>query len=158
MPDGLIEGIKRMNKKLITESKGVELYKRMLNLLGAYCDLYPATSVDNLLEVMVEKGIKTLPSDKRALDILSYLTCPEGKTTASVVHSILNTRFGDLPVCLKPVTKTGRRDEVAFWCKEDKILDKVRDLLNFAEEKGKGFWSDAKGEKVQLLDTEEKEE
>lgn len=146
-----------MNKKLIVEAKSVDLYKKLLNIFGAYYDLYPATSVDGLFELMIKKGIKTLPSDKRALDILSFLICPKGSTTASIVHSILNTRFGDLPAELKPVTKSGRRDEVAFWNKDDKVLDKVKDLLNFGDEKSKGFWSCAKGEKVTLLDTTENE-
>jgi len=144
-----------MDRKLVYESKGVVLYKRLLNLFGTYCDLYPATSVDGLFEIMIKKGIKTLPSDKRALGILSFLSRSKRSTPASRVHSILNTRFGDLPVELKPVTKSGRREEVVFWCKDEKIFDKVRDLLNFGDAVGKGFWSDAQGNKVQLLDTEE---
>ena len=50
------------------------------------------------------------------------------------------------------MNKSGRRHEIAFWCRDDTVLDKVRDLINFEGTSGKGYWSDVDGKKVKLLD------
>jgi hypothetical protein len=140
--------------KVVLESRNVQTYKKLLNIFGGFCDEYPASSVDRLFELMVEKGIKILPSDKRAMDILNYLIC-ECDSVSMRVQKILNMRFRNLPAELKPITKSGRRHEIAFWCIDGAVFDQVRRLLNF-ESGSKGFWSDAEGKKVQLLNTKEK--
>jgi hypothetical protein len=149
----MVREVKQMRKDIL-EAKDVCVYKKLLNTFGDYCDKNPATGVDHLFELLVEKGKKILPSDKRAMDILCHLLADD--TSSSCVQNILNTRFRDLPAQLKPVTKSGKRHELAFWCVDKQVFDQTRKLLNF-EGKGKGFWSDADCKKVTLLDTKEKE-
>jgi len=141
-------------RKQVLESKETTIYKKLLNIFGDFCDNHPATSVDGLFELLIEKGIKILPKDKRALDILNCMVCGCDSIPMQV-QKILNMRFGNLPTELKPITKSGRRHEIAFWCKDGSVFDQVKMLLNF-EGKGVGFWSDANGEKVTLIDTVEK--
>ena len=138
-------------RKKILESNNVTIYKKLLNIFGDFCDKFPASSVDTLFELLVSQGIKVLPKDKRALDILKYMTA-ECDSIPMRVQNILNKRFSNLPAELRPITKSGRRHEIAFWCKDGEVFDQVKKLLNF-EGNATGYWSDADGKKLQLLDT-----
>lgn len=146
-------------RKSITEAKDIALYKNLLNVFGDWCDKFPASSVDRLFEILVEQGKKILPDDKRALAILDFVLEDNKDSVPAAVQKILNLRFRDLPAQLKPIAwgkpQMGRRHEIAFWNRDSKVFDQVKSLLNF-EGGGKGFWSDVEGEKVTLLDTEEK--
>ena len=133
-------------RKKINEAKSVEVYKALLTILGDFTEKYPASSVDRLLDIMIEKGSGILPKDKRALDILAYAGFCEG------VSNLLNMRIADLPVELRPISKAGLRHETAFWGRGDQIYDKVKDLINF-DGKGGEKWCDADGKKVTLLNT-----
>lgn len=133
-------------RKRINEAKGVEVYKGLLTIFGEYCDKYPASSVDRLLDALIDKGAKILPTDKRALAILTYAGRCEG------ISKLLNMRLADLPSELRPVSKAGKRHETAFWGRGDQIYDKVTDLINW-DGKGAEKWCDAEGEKVTLLNT-----
>ena len=132
-------------RKRINEAKNIQVYKSLLNVLGSFCNEFPMSSADRLFQDLCDGGAKLLPKDKRALEILTCSVC-QG------VQKLLNLRFSDLDYCIKPVSKAGRRHEVAFWCREGNVYDKVIDLINFGGKSGKGFWSDASGNKVELLD------
>lgn len=138
-------------KQKVVEAKNVCIYKKLLVVFGEFIDQNPMTGVDTLFDQMVEQGIKILPKDKRGLDILEFMIS-EYDSPAMCVQKILNMRFRNLPACLKPIAKAGRRHEIAFWCKDKEVFDQVKSLLNFGSQ-GKGFWADANGDKVTLLDT-----
>lgn len=142
-------------KRKVLESTRVGVYKKLLNIFGSFCDAYPASSVDRIFDIMVEKGVKILPTEQRAEAIIEYIIS-ECESGPMKVQRILNMRLRDLPAELKPITKAGKRHEIAFWCKGDQIYDKVKDLLNL-EDDGAGYWGDAECKKVTLLDTKEKE-
>ncbi len=141
--------MKSMCKK-IQESKDVNIYKRLLTIFGEYSSAFPCTDVSNLFDVLVEEGKKILPKDKRALKILEYLLfC---YSAPDVIQKILNIRFADLPVEIKPITKKDDKHEVASWERNGVISDRVKDLVSWKGE-GQGKWSDIDGEKVTLIDT-----
>ncbi len=139
--------ISEATRRRVCEAKKVVVYKKLLQLFGEFCDRSPATSVERLFTILAEKGAAILPTDKRALAILNRYASFES------VQNLLNHRFSDLPAELKPVTKSGNRHELALWCIDKQVFDKVRDLLDFEEGK-KGFWSDVDCKKVTLLDTD----
>jgi hypothetical protein len=138
-----------MTHMKINESKDVAVYKMLLELFGNYSKSFPCTGVDNLFDSLVNNGKKVLPKDLRALAILEYFC---NNNTATAVQKILNIRFADLPVELKPCTKNVNKHEVASWTRNDKISDRIKDLINFDMIAGQGYWSDIDGEKVTLID------
>lgn len=135
----------------ISEAKDLSLYKKLLRLFGGYSDKFPATGVDKMFKSLVSIGMKALPKDKRALDILSNLFDQE-KSIPAVVQMLLNIRFADLPLAVRPIYKNGRTKEVAFWEVDGKLSDKVITLLDFTGKEPAGSWADAEGKKVELLD------
>lgn len=136
-------------RKKIMESKDVLVYKLLLNAFGEYTDSYPLAGIGRLFDALIEQGKKSVPSDKRAAEILEYLLTEKPCTTA--VQNILNMRFTDLPVKLKPITKNGKKHEMAFWCIDGKLFDQVRYLINFDGLPGTGNWSDENCKKVALI-------
>ena len=135
----------------ISEAKDLSLYKKLLRLLGGYSDKFPATGVDKMFKSLVGVGMKSIPKDKRALDILVALFEQE-KSVPAVVQMLLNIRFADLPLAVRPIYKNGRTKEVAFWEIDSKLHDKVITLLDFTGKAPAGRWVDAEGKKVELLD------
>lgn len=142
----------------LLESKNLDLYRRLLRILGTYCKSVPATGVDRLFDQVVETGIRVLPKDKVALAILDYIL--QEKDVPNSVQTLLNIHFSCLPVKVRPLVKKGRRHEVAFWSKGDQKFDCVKDLLDPEGSGRAGKWTDMNGEPVQLIDMykEEKEE
>lgn len=137
-------------RQIISESKDVSIYKKLLCLLGTYCDGFPGTQVDNMFDALVNSGKKILPKDKKALDALNYIISCDQEKDPNIVNAFLNYRYSDLPASVRPVMKAGRRNETVFFCRGGKVSDKVKDLIDW-EGKGGGFWSDADGKKVQLI-------
>lgn len=140
-------------RKRIEESQNIVLYKHLLNMFGEFCNKFPMSSVDRLFQRLCDGGAKIIPKDKRALDILSSSTGVNPEGGDSGVQGLLNKRFSELTYCVRPTNKAGRRHEVAYWCRDGQVYDKVINLINFDGNSGKGFWSDAEGKKVELLDT-----
>jgi len=99
--------------KRILEAKDLEIYKRLLRILGAYAKEAPAQGIEHLFNVVVEKGKSIMPKDKHALAILDELLDEE--KPADTVQKLMNMRFCSLPACCKPLMKAGRRYHVAFW-------------------------------------------
>jgi len=133
----------------VFESKDLTVYKRLLRTLGEYSESFPATGVSKMFRSVLENGLKVLPKDDDALNILSFVLL--GKSVPAIVHALLNTRFSDLPVEIKPLYKVGNSTMVAYWCKGKVVSDKVLDLLKF-DTKEKGYWCDEKGKEVKLLE------
>lgn len=154
--DRTVRGI-MMNETLkkIREARDVNLYQRLLKILGEYSASVPATGVDNLFDTASEQGKKILPKDKKALDILSSIL--DSGTTARVIHKLLNLRFSDLPVECKPIMKDGRKHHVAHWSRAAKISDRVKDLIDWDNTGKGGRWTDIDGEAASLIPIQKEE-
>lgn len=139
----------------IQESQDVNLYQKLLKVLGEYSASVPATGVDNLFNAVANQGKKILPSSKKALEILDWVL--SGSSTARVVHKLLNLRFSDLPVECKPITKNGNKHVVAHWSNNSKISDRIKDLVDWDNTGKIGRWSDIDGEAVSLLPIQKEE-
>lgn len=136
-------------KDKINEALDVVLYKKLLRTLGDYTNSFPATGVDKLFQAAVKHGIKIMPKDKYALAILDTVLCDMVPTA---VQKLLNIRFSDLEVGVRPLHVSGRRHLVAFWNRDNNVHDKVRDLIDFAGTGKAGGWSEMNGDKVTLID------
>lgn len=142
--------------KRILEAKGLEIYKRLLRILAAYMKCAPAQGIERLFNQVVDQNSKCLPSDKHALAILDEILDEENP--ADTVQKLMNMRFCSLPPCCRPLTKAGRRHEVAFWNRGDYTSDRVEKLIDWDGTGKAGKWSDIRGESVQLVDMTKKEE
>jgi len=142
-----------MRTKQLLEAKDITIYKRLLRALGDYTTSYPATGIDQLFRKACDKGTKILPKDEQARTIIDTVLTSDC-SSSGIIQKLLNLRFADLAVGLRPQAKKGRRKEVAFWAKDDKVSDKIIDLIDF-EGKAEGRWVDAEGNKVELLKMEE---
>jgi len=144
-----------MSKKIL-EAKDLEIFKRLLRILGGYAKEAPAQGIDRLFNQVVEHGKKVMPKDKQALAILDELLDEE--RPADTVQKLMNMRFSTLPVCCRPIVKKGRRHEVAFWNRGEYTSDRVKDLIDFDGAGKAGKWSAVDGTAVQLVDMSKKED
>jgi len=136
---------------LLNEAKDLSVYKKLINVLGDYTDRYPGTGVERLFRNAIDLGMKVMPSDKNAIAVLdSVLSNGSGPQR---VQNLLNMRFADLPLVIKPTYKLGNRKEVAFWLSNEQIYDRVISLLNQSKSGGKGKWCDIDGKGVDIIDT-----
>lgn len=140
--------------KKIQEAKDVNIYQKLLGVLGDYTSNIPCTGIDKLFDVASEQGKKILPKDKKALEILDYILSCE--STARVVHKLLNLRFSDLPTEYKPMMKDGRKHRVANWSRGAEISDRIKSLVDWDNTGAVGRWTDIDGEKVDLIDISDK--
>jgi hypothetical protein len=141
--------------KEIRRSLDVNLYQRLLKVLGEYSANTPCTGVDALFSAVVEQGKKVLPKDKKALEILDWIL--SSGTTARIIHKLLNLRFSDLPVECKPITKNGRKHLVAHFGRDGKISDRIKDIVDWENTGKTGRWVDIDGEAVSLLSIQKEE-
>lgn len=139
--------------ELVEAKQEMGIFKALLRMLLDYSDKSTGTSITGILNQFLEVGIKALPRDRRALAILRHvLFCKE--TSSGKMQKLLNTRFSDLPVCIRPQYQEDKKILVAFWERDGKIYDKLFSLVNV--ETGKqGSWSSESGESVKLIDTKE---
>jgi len=141
--------------KRIIETKDVEVYKKLLRILGEYNLKAPATGVDRLFDTAVEQGKKILPKDKNALVILDYIL---SNSVPTAVQKLLNSRFSDLPkIEFRPVIKVGKKHETAWWSRNTSISDKVKDLIDWEGGGKAGRWTNIDGETATLLDLHKEE-
>jgi len=136
--------------ELFESNVSLNVYRKLLLVLGDYSCAFPGTGVGKLFKQATEYGKKVLPSDKLALKILWTILSKD--TSAAAVHKLLNMRFSNLPPELQPIVKKGRSKEVAFWARGASVTDKIKDLIDFKNDGKKGMWSDVDGNKVELLD------
>jgi hypothetical protein len=142
-------------KYKLNEAKNLNLFKRLLRILGEYCKSVPATGTDRLFDIAVEKGLKILPKDKTALAILDEVLKED--SVPESVQELLNMRFANLPIKCRPLVKKGQKHEVASWARDTLISDKVKDLINWDGTGAAGKWSDLEGKKVELIDMSKEE-
>ena len=139
--------------EMINEAKDVNLYKKLLRTLGGYADKFPATGVSKMFKETLDKGMKVVPKNKRAQDILVCILDADESVPAKV-QKLLNLRFSDIDIVCRPIYKNGNAKQVAFWQVDGQVHDKVLSLLNLG---GKdGSWSDMEGKKVTLIDIQDK--
>ena len=111
--------------ELLKEAKGLNVYKKLLKVMGEYTDKFPATGVSKMLKQAIETGMKILPKDKRALDILNTVLYTDDSVPAAITR-LLNLRFADIEIGDgRPIYKNGKVKEVAFWSRGGKVYDKI---------------------------------
>ena len=142
-------------KYKLNEAKNLNLFKRLLRILGEYCKSVPATGTDRLFNTAVEQGLKIMPKDKTALAILDKIL--DEKSVPESVQELLNMRFANCPIECRPLVKKGNSHEVASWTRDTLISDKVKDLINWDGVSAAGKWSDVSGKKVELIDMSKEE-
>jgi len=136
--------------ELFESNTSLNVYRKLLYLLGDYSCSFPGTGVGKLFKQATENGKKILPTDKLALKILWSILSMD--TPAAAVSKLLNMRFSNLPTEMQPLVKKGRAKEVAFWSRGSSVSDKLKDLIDFSGEGKKGNWTDVDGNKAELLD------
>lgn len=142
-------------QKKLNEATDLNLFKRILSAFSCFIDNNPGTGMGRIYRSMLDTNVKIMPKDQRALDILSYLV--KDKSDSAVVQDVVNKNFSDLPCTVRPVYKAGASKLVAFWCVDGKIYNKAQDLLDLDGKGGTRFWSDEKGNKVDLIDLTKEE-
>jgi len=136
---------------VLNEARDLNVYKKLLKIFGEYTDKFPATGVDRLLNKALSVGLKAIPKDKKALEILESVLYSD-KSVPAKVQELLNARFSDLYVARRPRYKVGNAIECAFWNCDDKLYDKVISLIDLEGTAKTCFWSDASRKKVDILD------
>ena len=98
--------------KIFESNKSLNIYKKLIAVLGEYSTNFPATGVSKLFNQATENGKRILPTDKLALNILWSILAKE--SSGAAIHKLLNIRFSNLPIELQPLVPDGRSKEVAF--------------------------------------------
>lgn len=137
----------------------LDVYKQMIAVIGEYIVKYPATGIDEFFNKLIENGVKTVPTDDRALNIVGALFCGIGPDTSEpcdfsgpkAIQNFMNLRFSDLSIRLRPLYKDGEEIKTACWSCGDCTSDMVKSLVN-PEGKASGFWCDCNGNKVSLIE------
>lgn len=132
------------------EAKNLDVYKKLIRILSEYCKTMPLSGMNRMFDQVVEQGIKILPKDKLALEILDCVL--QEDNIASSLQDLLNMRFSCVPVACVPQIKGGKDQKIASWKRGELISDKIKDLINWNSESGTGSWSDCEGNKVTLID------
>jgi len=127
---------------------GLEIYKCLLHCFSGYADDVPASGVDSYLEKAIDRGKAVIPSDSNAQDILYLLLCSD-HSDARKVHELLNFRFDDLCVDVRPLYLDEGDPACALWKRGDDVFDRVLSLLAFDGPDGK--WADPDGDAVKII-------
>lgn len=136
--------------KLLEDREDLKLFKKVVHVFGYYCDKLPGTAVEPLYNELLQRGLKCLPSDHVAINVLHYML-DRKLPDASKVGEIMNLRFLDLPADVRPVfLDKDKTETVASWKRGDKIYDRIMSLINL-EDGSKGSWVSQSGEAVKLL-------
>jgi uncharacterized protein YlaN (UPF0358 family) len=135
--------------KQIIEAQDLNVYKKMLTLFSDFVDSYPGTGMGKIYRTMLEAGLKCVPKDKKAQEILAYVL---QDNSPKAIQNLINMQLAELPLPTRPIYKDGNSKMTAFWKKDDKIMSKVYDLLDLTDAGSAGDWVDEKGESVKLLD------
>jgi hypothetical protein len=145
-----------MLTQLLEKRGDLKLYKKLLLVLGEYCDRVPATGISKVLDELLKAGsTKVLPKDPAAVHILWH--CLEQNcSAAAIVQHLMNDRFSDLPLHIRPCYMKDGRKHVAFWERDGKCYDRVMSLINI-ESTAQGHWTDEAGKSVKLIDLKPEE-
>jgi hypothetical protein len=137
--------------KIFENEKDLTTFEKLLKAVADFTDAYPATGLDQMFTNMLNNKTKIMPKDKNAIAILDYVSCMK-TTPAGVVQQLLNLRFGDLPMEVRPIYDLAGKKTTAYWRRGNKVYDKVVSLLDFAQEGDVKGFVDEKGEKVEIVD------
>lgn len=132
------------------EASDITVYKKLVLVFSDFVENNPGTGMGKVYRQLLTNGLKLIPKDKEALDILSYIL--KDSSGSKVVQEIMNKTFCDLPITVRPMYKDSRSKLVAFWNKGGKSYTKVIDLLDLDGIGEKGAWTNEKGDKVELID------
>lgn len=145
-----------MLTQLLEKRGDLRLYKKLLLVLGEYCDRVPATGLSKVLDELLKAGsTKVLPKDQVAVNILWHIL-EQNSSSAAKVQDLMNNRFSDLPVCIRPCYMKDGRKHVAFWERDGKQYDRIMSLINL-ESTAQGHWTDEAGKSVKLIDLKPEE-
>jgi len=133
----------------LNEAKNLDIYTKILNAFVQFIDWNPMTGMYKIYKQFLDAGLKCIPKDKRALEILDNVL--SGSAPKSI-QDLINTNFSELPLFVRPIYKKGNSKLTAFWKKDDKIYNKVFDLVKLNGGASVGKWVDEQGEPVDLLD------
>lgn len=136
--------------KKLNEASDLGLYKRILASFSCFVDSQPGTGINRIYKQLLDRNLKIMPKDKRALEILDYVT--KDKSDSAAVQDLMNKTFSDLPCTCRPSYKVGSSKMIAFWNCGGKLYTKVFDLLSLQDSTGSKFWSDEAGNKIELID------
>jgi len=137
---------------LLKEAQDLEVYKKLVKVLGEYSDSFPATGAGKWYRELLKVGLKAMPKDKLALRILDKILSCKHDSVPARVTKLINYRFSDLPFHHQPIYKDGRAKQVAFWSRNGKSYDRVIAMLNTGEDKDRGMWATMDGTGVDLVD------
>jgi hypothetical protein len=143
-----------MLTQLLEKRGDLKLYKKLLLVLGEYCDRVPATGLSKVLDELLKAGsTKVLPKDPVAVTILWHIL-EQNSSSAAIIQHLMNDRFSDLPVVVRPCYMKDGRKHVAFWERDGKCYDRTMSLINL-ESTAQGHWSDEHGKAIKLIDLKE---
>lgn len=114
-------------KQKVSEEKDVKVYKRMVSTMADYLENIPNSLVYPVFNGLVAGGVACMPKDEKMLDILHFIFTHE-KYLA--VNTLLNHRFADLPIQVRPEAD-GK--VLSIINKDGKVSDRVLDLINGKE-------------------------
>jgi len=126
----------------LNEHRDVKLYKNLLDYFERLAIIYRKSGVDKTYKHLLKHGLRSMPDDDRAQEILEYMVVNYPPSV------LLNKTFADLPVDVRPIYKIGNAKLVAFWKTEDSLSNKLFDLLGHEVH---GHWTDARGNKITLI-------
>ena len=144
-----------MFMKILENRQDLQVYKKLIIVASAYIDQYHGSAFAPVFDSLLKKGIKCLPRDAKALDILEHILTKQ-TTTAAKINELLNLRFSDLPTSVRPVfsAKPGHQ-ETAGWKRGDRVYDRLMALINVEENGEAGQWTDVSGDPVKLITVKE---
>jgi len=132
------------------ESTKLDVYKKLLRILGEYSKTVATSNIGKLFLAAADQGMKILPTDKAALNIINC--CLVEEEVAESIQKILNIRFSNLPIECCPLIKGAPSHAAARWARGDMVSDQVTSLIDWEATGKSGHWVDADGKKVTLLD------
>ena len=141
--------------KQLNEAKDLDLFKKIVSAFAAFIEQQPGTGMGKIYKQLLNAGLKCMPKDARALDIISSLMTDN---TPKSVQDLVNTNFASLPITVRPLYRHKQSKLVAFWSKSGQLYSKVFDLLDLNGAGSAGFWADEQGKKIDLLELDTKED
>lgn len=131
--------------------KDLEIYKSLVNLFTEYVSVFSTSRAEKVLDYLINSGLKVIPDDSLAQEILLYMLNSKNSVPIKVLE-LLNLKFSDLPLNLRPRYQEGFEVKNAFWKVGNDISDSVFSLITIVDENScQRFWCDSNGNKVELL-------
>jgi len=137
--------------RILEQREDLQVFKKLVAVFDEYSSQYPYTAFASFYKQILAKGIKSLPKDKKALEIFSFIL-DKATTSATKVNEIMNLRFSDLPVEVQPVfLATPAMQDVALWKKDENVYDRIISLFSIEETSSEGIWVNRAGKTITLI-------